>query len=140
MDEASDDVLATFAETLTAGRSALIGTFRPEYRGRLRGMAQSIGDVLCVGHSAAVLVRLMAFRQAAGDLALADEVVSRLEAELAGGSEPALQLWPLQCRAVLADAKGDEQGYLEAVTRYRDLAELLDARGHIADARRLARR
>jgi cyclopropane-fatty-acyl-phospholipid synthase len=58
----------------------------------------------------------------------------------AGGSEPALQLCPLLCRAVPADAKGDEQAYLETVTRYRDLAERLDARGHIADARRLARR
>jgi adenylate cyclase len=98
------------------------------------------GDVLCVGQSTAVLVRLLAFRQAAGDLDLADDVVSRLEAELAGGREPALQLWPLQCRAVLAHATGDEPAYLQAVTRYRDLAERLDARGHIADARQLARR
>ena len=98
------------------------------------------GDVLCVGQSIAVLVRILAFRRAPGDLDHANDIVSRLEAELAPGSEPALQLWPLQCRAVLADATGDEPAHLKAVTRYRDLAERLDARGHIADVRQLARR
>jgi adenylate cyclase len=40
VDAASDDVLASFAETTAAGHAMLIGTFRPEYRGRLREMAQ----------------------------------------------------------------------------------------------------
>jgi hypothetical protein len=98
------------------------------------------GDVLCVGQSIAVLVRVLAFRRAPGDLDHATDIVRQLEAELGRGSEPALQLWPLQCRAVLADATGDEPAHMEAVSRYRDLAERLDARGHIADARQLARR
>ena len=98
------------------------------------------GDVLCVGQSIAVLVRILAFRRAPGDLDHATDIVSRLEAELAPGNEPALQLWPLQCRAVLTDATGDESAHMEAVSRYRDLAVRLDARGHIADARQLARR
>ena len=98
------------------------------------------GDVLCVGQSIAVLVRILAFRRAPGDLGHANDIVSRLEVELAPGSEPALQLWPLQCRAVLTDAMGDGPAHMEALTRYRDLAERLDARGHIADARQLARR
>jgi hypothetical protein len=96
------------------------------------------GDVLCVGQSIAVLVRILAFRRAPADLDQASDIVSRLEAQLAPDSEPALQLWPLQCRAVLANAMGDELAHLDAVTRYRDLAERLDARGHIADAQRLA--
>ena len=41
MDAASDDVLASFAESMDADHSILIGTFRPEYHGRLREMAQS---------------------------------------------------------------------------------------------------
>ncbi len=61
-------------------------------------------------------MRILAVRRAPGDLDHANDIVSRLEAELAPGSEPALQLWLLQCRAVLADAMGDEPGRLKAVT------------------------
>ena len=43
-------------------------------------------------------------------------------------------------QAAVGHAMGDELAHLDAVTRYRDLAERLDARGHIADARRLAKR
>ena len=99
----------------------------------------SDGDVLVIGQSISVLVRVLALRRASGDLDQAHDIVSRLEAQLAQ-CEPALQLWPLQCRAVLADAMGDESAYLDAVTTYRDLAERLDARGHLAAAQQLARR
>jgi hypothetical protein len=47
-------------------------------------------------------------------------------------------LWPPQCRARLADAVGDAAGYAETVIRYRNLAEQLDARGHLAVAKQLA--
>ena len=44
----------------------------------------------------------------------------------------------MQCRALLANAVGDAAGYAEIVTRYRDLAEELDVRGHLAVAKQLA--
>ena len=99
----------------------------------------SDGDVLTVGQSISVLVQVLALRRASGDLDQAHDIVSRLEAQLAHCA-PALQLWPLHCRAVLADAMGDESVYLDALTTYRDLAERLDARGHLAAVRQMARR
>ena len=39
VDAASDDVLVSFAESINADDSILIGTFRPEYHGRMREMA-----------------------------------------------------------------------------------------------------
>jgi hypothetical protein len=72
------------------------------------------------------------------DVAEACDVVARFETLLPPDSEPALQLWPLQCRARLADAVGDAAGYTETVIRYRILAQRLDARGHLAVAKQLA--
>lgn len=133
----SNTIADIAAEPLRYGRSddEQIATLLAAVRDELHN-----GDVLCVGQSIAVLVRLLTLRRAPGDIELADDIVSRFEAELAGRGEPALQLWPLQCRAVLADTTGDESAYLQALDEYRDLAEGLDARGHIADARRLATR
>ena len=96
------------------------------------------GDILCVGQSTAVLVRLLVVRRQPDDMDRAHDIVSQLEAQLAACSVPAFHLWPLQCRALLANAIGDETGYLEAVARYRGMAEQLDARGHLAAARQLA--
>ena len=71
--------------------------------------------------------------------AVAEEVdlVDHLERLTAGLDVPALELWPLQCHARLAEAVGDTTAYRRVVTRYRDLAEALDARGHIAIAKQL---
>lgn len=44
----------------------------------------------------------------------------------------------LHCRAKLAKAVSDADSDVEIVNRYRDLAEELDARGHLAVAQRLA--
>ena len=76
------------------------------------------GDILCVGQSTAVLVRLLVVRRQPDDMDRAHDIVSQLEAQLAACSVPAFHLWPLQCRALLANAIGDETGYLEAVARY----------------------
>jgi adenylate cyclase len=107
----------------------------------LRAAVQSeidAGDRLFVGYSTVVLVQLLVSRGAATDLDQARDIVAQLEAQLPRVPEPALQLWPLQCRALLANAVGDLASYSEIVTRYRDLAEELDARGHLAVAKRLA--
>jgi adenylate cyclase len=96
------------------------------------------GETLLTGYSVSVLVELLADRGAPDDLAQAREVVAQLEYLIAAVSLPALELWPLQCLARLAKAVGDSATYVSLVTRYRKLAEELDARGHIAIARRLA--
>lgn len=41
VDAASEEILATFAETLTATQSMFVGSFRPEYRGALREMSET---------------------------------------------------------------------------------------------------
>ncbi len=94
------------------------------------------GETLFVGPSLAVLVQLSVSRGAEADLEQARDIVAQFEAQLP--PEPALQLWPLQCLALLANAVGDAAGYAEIVTRYRGLAEELDARGHLAVAEQLA--
>jgi adenylate cyclase len=96
------------------------------------------GDVLFVGQAIATLVRLLAHRQAPGDVDQATDIVVLLETELASSTEPSLQLWPLLCRALLADALGDDKTFRAALAEYRDLAVRLDAHGHIAEARQLA--
>ena len=41
VDAASEEVLAKFAETLTATQSMFVGSFRPEYHGPLREMSET---------------------------------------------------------------------------------------------------
>jgi adenylate cyclase len=96
------------------------------------------GETLFVGYSLAVLVQLLASQGGSDGVAQAQDMVARFEADLPGVREPAVQLWLLRCRALLANAVGDVVGYEEYVTRYRDLAEELDARGHLAVAEQLA--
>jgi hypothetical protein len=48
---------------------------------------------------------------------------------------PAVQLWLLRCKALLANAVGDTVGGSELVTQYRDLAEELVTPGHLAFAK-----
>jgi adenylate cyclase len=96
------------------------------------------GETLFVGCSLAVLVQLLASQGGSDGVAQAQDMVTRFEADLPGVPEPAVQLWLLRCRALLANAVRDVDGYQEHVTRYRDLAEELDARDHIAVAERLA--
>jgi hypothetical protein len=48
---------------------------------------------------------------------------------------PAVQLWLLRCRALLANAVGDTACGSELLNQYRDLAEELVAPGHLAFAK-----
>lgn len=98
------------------------------------------GETLFVGYPLAVLVRLLVARGGQSDLDRARDVVAEFETRLVGVPEPAVQLWFLQCNAVLANAFGDPVSYSELVTRYRDLAEKLDAVGHLAAAEELAKK
>jgi adenylate cyclase len=96
------------------------------------------GETLFTGFSVSVLVELLVDRGAPDDLAQAGNLVDQLEHLIAVVSLPALELWPLQCLVRLAKARRDAATYAPLATRYRKLAEELDARGHIAIARRLA--
>ncbi len=96
------------------------------------------GETLFVGYSLAVLVQLLAYQGGPDGVAYAQDVVARFEADLRGVPEPAVQLWLLRCRAILASAVGDMVGCEEHVTRYHALAVELDARDHLAVAEQLA--
>jgi hypothetical protein len=95
------------------------------------------GDFTFVGYCAAELVRLLIARARPEDLAHAEGIATRLEAELTAISEPALELWPLLCWTLVATAVGDTAECTKALARYRQLAERLNARGHLVMIRDL---
>ena len=53
---------------------------------------------------------------------------------------PALDLWWLKSRALLAKVEGDSEEYAELATQYLELCEKLDARGRIDEARQMVNR
>lgn len=84
------------------------------------------------------LVELLIQRFGSGDLAEAQRVI---DTPLARHPDiPAMDLWWLRSRALLADATGDTAGYAEAAGQYLSLCEKLDARGRIDEARQLVYR
>lgn len=95
------------------------------------------GAILYAGYPVAVLVGLLIERAAPGDLARAENLVEQLDRVLSG-TPPALHLWLMSCRARLAAAEGDATAYRQALVEYSELAEQLEAHGHIAIARQLA--
>ncbi len=50
---------------------------------------------------------------------------------------PALDLWWLKSRALLAEAEGDSDYYTKLANQYLQLCEKLDARGRFSEARRM---
>ncbi|HTH88877.1 hypothetical protein, partial [Mycobacterium sp.] len=96
------------------------------------------GQILFAGYPISVLVGLLVERCVPGDLARAEKLVALLENLTTSVALAALDLWPLSCRARLAAAVGDATTYTRVVRRYLELAEELDARGHIAIARQFA--
>lgn len=96
------------------------------------------GETLFVGYPLAVLVTLLVGRGGSDDVEQARDIVAEFEANLPAVPDPSVQLWLLQCRALLASAVCDAVSYSEVVTRYRELAERLDARGHLAVAKQFA--
>ncbi|KUI27156.1 adenylyl cyclase [Mycobacterium sp. IS-1742] len=93
------------------------------------------GTRLFAACAAEALTEILLARGAADDLAEAHRVVVRwLDRR---PDIPALDLWWLKSRALLANARGDRSGYMQWAGRYLDLCERLDARGRIPHARRL---
>jgi adenylate cyclase len=111
-DEAIDDLRALFALHMDRGIRAEVG---------------------CTGES---FVRLLVDRGTTEDLAEAHRIVDDWRAQRPG--IPAADLWWLKSRALLAEAEGDLEGCGELAKQYLNLCETLDARGRLAEARRMA--
>jgi hypothetical protein len=92
---------------------------------------------LTVGFVAEALALLLLERGSADDLVEASGVVAEWEAIQLPAPNLGLDLWRLKCRAMVTKAEGNDAAYAEVSRQYLDLAERLDARGTIADARRM---
>jgi adenylate cyclase len=95
------------------------------------------GFQLFAGCAGEALVRLLIDRGSIADLMEAREVIEKWKAQRPG--IPAMDLWWLKSRALLAEAEGDCCGYAELATQYLELCEKLDARGRLAEARQMVR-
>jgi adenylate cyclase len=110
-DEALDELRALFSIHMRSGLLGLVG---------------------CTGEA---LVSLLIDRASTDDLA---EVGRILDAWVTRRPDiPATDLWWLRSRALLAKAEGNMDGYVDLATQYLNLCEKLDARGRLAEARRL---
>jgi adenylate cyclase len=93
------------------------------------------GSRVFVGCPSEALVELLIDRRSLGDLTEAHRIIDQWQARRPG--IPALDLWWLKSRALLAKAEGNADGYAELAKQYRALCEKLDARGRLAEARRM---
>jgi adenylate cyclase len=114
IDEAIDELHATFALHMAGGSRVFVG---------------------CAGE---VLVGLLIERGTTDDLAGAHRIVDLWQDSRPG--IPALDLWWLKSRALLAKSEGDFGGYAELATQYLSLCERLDARGRLDEARQMVNR
>jgi adenylate cyclase len=81
------------------------------------------------------LVELLIDRGSVDDVAEAHRIIGQWQAQLPG--IPAMDLWWLKSRALLAKAEGNSDGYAELARQYLQLCEKLDAGGRLAEARRM---
>jgi class 3 adenylate cyclase len=114
IDEAIDELHATFALHMAGGSRVFVG---------------------CAGEA---LVGLLIERGSTDDLTEAHRIVDHWQDRPHG--VPALDLWWLKSRALLAKVEGDSDGYAELATQYLDLCEKLDARGRLDEARQMVNR
>jgi adenylate cyclase len=84
---------------------------------------------------AEALVELLIERGASDDLAEAHRIVDEWRAQRA--DVPALDLWWLRSRALIAKAEGNFDASAELTNQYLALCKTLDARGRLAQARRM---
>jgi adenylate cyclase len=114
IDEAIDELRATFALHMAGGSRVFVG---------------------CAGEA---LVGLLIERGSTNDLTEAHRIVDHWQDRRPG--IPALDLWWLKSRALLAKSEGDFGGYAELATQYLSLCERLDARGRLDEARQMVNR
>jgi len=94
------------------------------------------GSRVFVGCAGEALVHLLIERGATDDLAEAHRIVDQWQDRRPG--VPALDLWWLKSRALLAKTEGDSERFAELATQYLELSEKLDARGRLDEARQMA--
>jgi adenylate cyclase len=111
IDEAIDELSATFALHMAGGSPVFVG---------------------CAGEA---LVGLLIERGSTDDLIEAHRIVDHWQDRRPG--IPALDLWWLKSRALLAKVEGDSEGYTGLATQYLELCEKLDARGRLDEARQM---
>ncbi|MDA4110317.1 adenylyl cyclase [Mycobacterium holsaticum DSM 44478] len=96
------------------------------------------GIRLLASRAGEALVELLVERSGSDDLAEAQRIIVN---PLARHPDiPAMDLWWLRSRALLAEAEGDHAGYSEIADQYLALCERLNARGRIDEARQMATR
>ncbi|MGE2723023.1 ATP-binding protein [Mycolicibacterium celeriflavum] len=101
------------------------------------GQELTSGGLLAFGVVAnEVLIELLVERGTKDDLSDAHRLVERWSEERPG--IPALDLWWMKSRALLAKAEG-RSDYAELAGRYLDLCQTLDAQGRLEEAHRLAK-
>jgi adenylate cyclase len=93
------------------------------------------GSPVFAGCAGEALVELLVDRGTVDDLAEANRIVDQWQTRRPG--PPALDLWWLKSRAILARARGDVERYAELATQYLELCRMVDARGRFAEARRM---
>jgi adenylate cyclase len=93
------------------------------------------GSRLFVGCPGEALVGLLIERGSTDDIIEAHRIVDEWKAQRPG--IPALDLWWLKSRALLAKSEGDFGGYAELAKQYLSLCENLDARGRLFEARQI---
>jgi adenylate cyclase len=93
------------------------------------------GSLFMVGCPAEALVELLIDRASIDDLTEAHRIVGQWPSRRPG--IPALDLWWLKSRALLAKAERNSDGYAELANQYLSLCEKLAALGRLAQARRM---
>jgi adenylate cyclase len=93
------------------------------------------GSGVFVGCACEALVELLIERGFIDDFTEAHRIVDQWQARRPG--IPALDLWWLKSRALLAKAEGDSDRYAELAKQYLSLCEKLDAGGRLAEARQM---
>ena len=79
--------------------------------------------------------RFSSIEETVDDLTEAHRIVDQWQAQRPG--IPALDLWWLKSRALLAKAEGNPDDYAELAKQYLELCEKLDARGRLDEARQM---
>ncbi|OBB36440.1 adenylate/guanylate cyclase domain-containing protein [Mycobacterium sp. 852002-51961_SCH5331710] len=95
------------------------------------------GERINVGWSTTVLVEALLGRACSGDLDRAQEAVDRLAAIPAEPGFVYQELPVMRLRALLAEARGDDEAYRAFRDSYRTRAESTGMEGHIAIAREM---
>jgi adenylate cyclase len=93
------------------------------------------GSRVFVGCPSEALVELLIDRGGLDDLIEAHRIVDEWQARRPG--IPALDLWWLKSRALLAKAEGNPDGYADLAKQYLELCEELDAGGRLDEARQM---